>query len=139
MTLRGPPKISLPIPQKSSADINPSPREEMYDPMLRGSDSFPEDLKTPSFSSTTSSYQPQPFDSIWKWKWELVSLLGTLNSLIAIVLVLNHYDGKASPAWPYEITLNTLLSVFSTLLKALMMFAVAECASTFCDIGIDAD
>ena len=48
-------------------------------------------------------------------------------SLVAIVIVLNHYDGKPSPKWPYEITLNTLVSVFSTLLKALMMMAVAEC------------
>ncbi|KAH9204479.1 hypothetical protein DL95DRAFT_116049, partial [Leptodontidium sp. 2 PMI_412] len=50
-------------------------------------------------------------------------------ALIAIVIVLNHYNGKPSPSWPYEITLNTLVSVFSTLLKALMMMAVAECIS----------
>ncbi|CAL3969892.1 unnamed protein product [Diplocarpon coronariae] len=86
-------------------------------------------LQSSKEGSQRSIYKACASDSLFNWKWELLSLFGTASALVAIIIVLVHYNGKPSPSWPYEITLNTLVSVFSTLLKALMMLTVAECIS----------
>jgi hypothetical protein len=46
--------------------------------------------------------------------------------LVAIIVVLYEYDGKPMPDWPYGITLNALVSVLSTAMKASMVFIVCE-------------
>ncbi|KAL5318279.1 hypothetical protein ACEPPN_013338 [Leptodophora sp. 'Broadleaf-Isolate-01'] len=135
MDLRGPSKQPTYLgdaPLTSMRDIDASSEEHEFNPMLRdvGGGHSDSDFNTKTEPYNTSpSYRPRKLDFLLNWKWELLSLVGTILSLVAIVIVLNHYDGKPSPSWPYEITLNTLVSVFSTLLKALMMMAVAECIS----------
>ncbi|RDW63240.1 DUF3176 domain-containing protein [Aspergillus mulundensis] len=69
--------------------------------------------------------QTQPF---WGTSWTL-EILGCIISLIflaAIIAVLYHYDGQPMPDWPYGITLNALVSVFSTVMKATMAFILTE-------------
>ncbi|KAH7314336.1 hypothetical protein BKA65DRAFT_516622 [Rhexocercosporidium sp. MPI-PUGE-AT-0058] len=116
----------------SATEVDASSQEQEINPMLQdrhSSDSDCNQTKSEPYSNKNTTHQPQKFDSLRNWKWELLSLVGMTMSLVAIILLLNHYDGKPSPLWPYEITLNTLVSIFSTLLKALMMMAVAECIS----------
>ncbi|KAJ5702785.1 hypothetical protein N7488_010333 [Penicillium malachiteum] len=60
------------------------------------------------------------------WTWEILSCLTSIMFFIALILVLWHYDGKPMPDWPYGITLNALVSVLSTVMKATMAFIVAE-------------
>ena len=62
-----------------------------------------------------------------RWAVELVAFVASLASLIAIALVLNHYDGQARPDWPYNITLNSVLSWFTTLFKANLLVPIAAC------------
>ncbi|PVH73496.1 hypothetical protein DL98DRAFT_538297 [Cadophora sp. DSE1049] len=133
MDLRGPSKPPAYFSERqltpTTTEVDASSQEHEINPMLRGGANSPPDFAKTEPCNNVPKYRPRKFDFVWKWKWELLSLVGTAMSLVAIVIVLNHYDGKPSPKWPYEITLNTLVSVFSTLLKALMMMAVAECIS----------
>lgn len=69
--------------------------------------------------------QAQPF---WasSWTLEILSCLTSIVFFIAIIVVLWYYDGRPMPDWPYGITLNALVSVLSTVMKASMAFIVAE-------------
>ncbi|KAL8914965.1 MAG: hypothetical protein Q9171_000592 [Xanthocarpia ochracea] len=74
-----------------------------------------------------------PRSTAWKfflygwWAVELVAFVASLACLIAIALVLNHYDGQARPDWPHNITLNSVLSWFTTLFKANLLVPIAAC------------
>ncbi|OQD74569.1 hypothetical protein PENDEC_c010G03569 [Penicillium decumbens] len=61
-----------------------------------------------------------------EWLWEFLGLVTSMVSLIAIIIVLWYYDGRPMPDWPYGITLNALLSILSTVMKATLVFAVSE-------------
>ncbi|KAJ5758703.1 hypothetical protein N7520_005859 [Penicillium odoratum] len=69
--------------------------------------------------------QTQPF---WgaSWTLEILSCLTSIVFFTAIIVVLWYYDGRPMPEWPYGITLNALVSVLSTVMKASMTFIVAE-------------
>lgn len=60
------------------------------------------------------------------WLWELCSLLCSVISLVAIVLVLRLHEGRPLPQWPFSITINSLVSVFATIFSATISVPVAE-------------
>lgn len=60
------------------------------------------------------------------WTWELASLVTTVGLFAGIVTVLLKYDGQELPEWPYSININTLIALMSTVLRASMVFVVAE-------------
>ncbi|KGO74829.1 Protein of unknown function DUF3176 [Penicillium italicum] len=70
--------------------------------------------------------QSQPFFWGASWTLEILSCLVSALFLVAIILVLYEFDGKPVPDWPYGITLNALVSVLSTVMKACMAFIVCE-------------
>lgn len=59
----------------------------------------------------------------WKF-WDVSPRLAFW--LLAIIVVLRCYDGHPMPDWPYGITLNALISVLSTVMKATMTFVLTE-------------
>lgn len=63
------------------------------------------------------------------WLWELVSCVIAIGSLVGIIVVLYVFDGKSTPDWPYGITLNALISVLETVMKAAMAFPITEALS----------
>lgn len=63
------------------------------------------------------------------WVLEVVSSVLAVAALVAIIAVLYVYDGKPMPDWPYGITLNALVSVLSTVMKAAMAFPITEALS----------
>ena len=77
---------------------------------------------------TPPEREPVPSPEKWSSNWtlELLSCVLSLGFLVAIIVVLVSYDGKPIPDWPYGITLNALVSVLSTFMKAATAFAVAE-------------
>jgi len=97
-------------------------------------------LKT---SDSTSTKRPQPGRSrptsvyaIYVQNWWLVELLSILLGIAAIValcLVLRKYDGKPVPrtntVFGVNITLNTLVSILSTISRAALLLSVSECIS----------
>ncbi|CAI7572678.1 unnamed protein product [Penicillium glandicola] len=63
------------------------------------------------------------------WTLELLSSLTSIVFLAAILVVLYMYNGKPMPDWSYGITLNSLVSVLSTVMKATMVLIVTESLS----------
>lgn len=60
------------------------------------------------------------------WTLEILGCLASIAFLVAIIAVLFYYDGRPMPEWPYGITLNALVSVLSTVMKATMAFILTE-------------
>ncbi|KAL5358280.1 hypothetical protein BJX96DRAFT_163644 [Aspergillus floccosus] len=58
---------------------------------------------------------------------ETLSIFASLASFIGIVVVLCYYNGRPMPDWPYGVTLNAVLSILSTVMKATMALCVSEC------------
>lgn len=54
------------------------------------------------------------------WTFEIVSLLFAVAAVASIIAILAYYDGKPLPSWPYEITLNALIAVLTTVANAAM-------------------
>lgn len=63
------------------------------------------------------------------WSWEIVSCVIAIGSLAGIIVVLYVFDGQSTPDWPYGITLNALISVLVTVMKAAMAFPITEALS----------
>ena len=64
--------------------------------------------------------------SLAPWTWELVSLVTGYAVLAAIFVTLSQYNGKDLPQWPYSLNLNSLVAIYTTILRALLLFPVAE-------------
>ncbi|KAL4923316.1 DUF3176 domain-containing protein [Aspergillus undulatus] len=60
------------------------------------------------------------------WTLEILGCLTSIVFLVAIIAVLFYYDGRPMPQWPYGITINALVSVLSTVMKATMAFILTE-------------
>lgn len=59
------------------------------------------------------------------WLCEILSLLMACASLIGFMFLLKKYDNQASPQWPHGLSLNTAVSVMSTLFRINVLVAVA--------------
>ncbi|KAF6825718.1 hypothetical protein CMUS01_09721 [Colletotrichum musicola] len=67
---------------------------------------------------------------IWRiWALELASLVLSLLFFAIIVVVLHRFNGRDLPTWPLKITLNSFLSLFTTLTKAAMLVPVCAAIS----------
>ncbi|RSL69285.1 hypothetical protein CEP53_002284 [Fusarium sp. AF-6] len=63
----------------------------------------------------------------WRaWGSELLAVLGSSASLVAMVVLLSKFDGKAPFTWN-SITLNTVVSILSLAIKTSLVFVIAEC------------
>lgn len=60
------------------------------------------------------------------WALEILTVLFAIFLLAAIIGLLDHYDGRYMPEWPFEINLNSAIAFLSTFLKAAIVAAVAE-------------
>ena len=64
-------------------------------------------------------HQPRDKPS-WYHDWwfsEILGIILSLSSIVAIIAILARYNGRPVPNWPYKITLNSMLSVFSSISK----------------------
>ena len=61
-----------------------------------------------------------------KWALEIFCCIFALLNLVAIIIVLVAQQNKPIPQWPGLISINSLISVFTALMKAAMMVPVAE-------------
>lgn len=62
----------------------------------------------------------------WRdWRIELTALVWSALLLMGMVLMLAFFNGNPIFEWKH-ISLNTLISVFSVLMKASLLYAVAE-------------
>lgn len=61
-----------------------------------------------------------------KWWRELLCCILVLATLLAITATLYPFSGKPLPQWPYGLSINTLLSIYVLMMKAAMLFLVAQ-------------
>lgn len=54
------------------------------------------------------------------WTFEIVSLVFAIAAVASIIAILESYDNKPLPSWPYKITLNALIAVLTTFADAAM-------------------
>lgn len=67
----------------------------------------------------------------WWTQWRLEVLSGVLSmvALVATVITLEPNQGKPLPNWPFDISINALLSVYSVVFKTCMIFVIQSCIS----------
>jgi hypothetical protein len=60
------------------------------------------------------------------WLPEILAFALAIVALIAIVITLALHNGSTLPNWPFQISINALISVFGVILKGAMMVPVAS-------------
>lgn len=86
------------------------------------------ELEKPPTLGPVKSYSSKINDY---WVWEVVSCIGSVIALAAVIGVLLEYNGKALPDWPYGITINSVLSWITQFLTTCMVAAVASGISQY--------
>lgn len=65
---------------------------------------------------------------VWaSWKWEILTYILVLATPLIMVATLYPHAGQPVPSWPFRITINSLLSIYSVALRASVGFLVASC------------
>lgn len=80
-------------------------------------------------SRTSSSTQEPPLarGSLAAWGTELFAVSVSLASIIAIIAVLYHENGKPLTVWKFALTLNTIIAALGTLSRTTLAFALSSC------------
>lgn len=60
------------------------------------------------------------------WMRELGALLLGFSSLLCVILILQIHEGRPLPDWPLSITINSLVSIFSTIMGMTLVVPLAE-------------
>lgn len=63
------------------------------------------------------------------WGMEIVNWFFASFAITAIVITLQLHDGKTLPEWPFDLTLNALISIFATIGEISLMMPVTACIS----------
>lgn len=71
-------------------------------------------------------YTSRRFASRVVWLKEVLSFLVSLIALGIIIIILAIHQDKALPKWPSLISINSLVSVFTSILKAAMLLPITE-------------
>lgn len=72
--------------------------------------------------------QPHPgLSTLRTWFLEVLSSFLLLIAVSAIVATLYIHDGQPLPQWPFDITINAMLSIYAVVLKASMAFILTSC------------
>ncbi|KAF2180377.1 hypothetical protein K469DRAFT_592389, partial [Zopfia rhizophila CBS 207.26] len=61
------------------------------------------------------------------WLLEISCLVLSVAALAALIVILRKYEGRRIEEWPWSITPNSVLAVFSTIIKAMALLPVADC------------
>jgi hypothetical protein len=63
------------------------------------------------------------------WAIEILSLVISIASTVAAIVVLGLYDRRPQSDWQHDITLNTIVSILAVVIKASLLTATASCIS----------
>ncbi|KAI0896075.1 hypothetical protein F4806DRAFT_50498 [Annulohypoxylon nitens] len=70
-------------------------------------------------------------DTLANWIWEFAASFLALAMIVTIFGTLYPHDGRPLPQWPFQISVNALLSVYSMVLKAALSFIRVSCIGQF--------
>lgn len=99
---------------------------------LGGSTEAPSDLSSPSprlkvkREGSSGSSRKRHAPMLRDWKWEILSMLTSLGLLAGILVTLGRYNDGEQPEWPYNININSLISVLTAVTIAQLGFILAE-------------
>lgn len=110
--------------------IIPSDEEESPEEIHGSSSTNSRHIDDVNLNETEKINLPyQPLDKVAtlkQWTWEFVALFSSMAAFVAMVILLVISDGKPQPEWAYDLNINTLIAVLATLLRAAMLFILAE-------------
>ncbi|KAK3328723.1 hypothetical protein B0H66DRAFT_491 [Apodospora peruviana] len=69
------------------------------------------------------------FHAFGSWKLEVAALVLAIGSLVAVFVTLASYSGQDVPKWPWGINLNSLVAIYTTVLRACLLLSLAEVIS----------
>lgn len=73
------------------------------------------------------------FVGVWKdWWWEVLCGFLAVGSLISITAILFPYDGRPLPIWPYNLSINSIISIFVVIMKASMYLVLSQGKRLIC-------
>ncbi|KAF4774256.1 hypothetical protein HER10_EVM0010910 [Colletotrichum scovillei] len=108
----------IPAEEESRDEVNGLPSASP-----RGTDK--EDLNQTEKNSLL--YKPLGRVSTLKqWNLEFAALLTSVIAFIVMVILLVVSNGKPQPTWAYSVSINTLVAILTTLLRAAMLFVLSE-------------
>ncbi|KAH7248630.1 uncharacterized protein BKA55DRAFT_513665 [Fusarium redolens] len=81
------------------------------------------DINITTKDVSSQGSKPGPIRS---WLWETLSLLLALGLLIATIVIPAQNNNRVLKPWPYDISLNTIIAILSTFMRASMLLVVAE-------------
>ncbi|KAK1456827.1 hypothetical protein CMEL01_16184 [Colletotrichum melonis] len=61
-----------------------------------------------------------------QWNLEFTALLTSVFAFVVMVILLVFSNGKPQPAWAYSVSINTLVAILTTLLRAAMLFVLSQ-------------
>lgn len=100
-----------------------SPSEPLHQ---RESQQSGDQVKPPAVSPASSRRTCIP-PYYTEWKWESVACLLNLAVPIIIFATLYPFDGNTIPQWPFKITINSLLSIYTLVLKTAIGAILTSC------------
>ncbi|KAH0440670.1 hypothetical protein CcaCcLH18_02340 [Colletotrichum camelliae] len=71
-------------------------------------------------------WDPLKLENLKQWQPELMALIISISSFAGIVGLLAKYNGKLQPDFADQISINALIAVFSTILRATLLFVISE-------------
>ncbi|KAF9877503.1 monoamine oxidase n [Colletotrichum karsti] len=72
-------------------------------------------------------YQPlNRLATLKQWAFELVTLFISVAAFVFMVILMMAVNEKPQPAWAYVVNINTLVAIFTTLLRAAVVLITAE-------------
>ena len=84
------------------------------------------DFKTARSSVTDPVASRRRSHFMKHWWLEVAACVISILSLIAIIVTLQPHQNKPLPQWPYNISVNSLISVYVVVLKASALLVIAE-------------
>ncbi|KAF4902524.1 hypothetical protein CGCF415_v002273 [Colletotrichum fructicola] len=70
--------------------------------------------------------ESRAFAILKEWFLESLALMFSISSFMAIVILLSTHNGQVQPDFVDQVSINTLVAIFSTVLRASVLFIVTE-------------
>lgn len=77
-------------------------------------------------STELTAVTPPPPRRAGNWAMELFSIFVAIGAVASVIGLLARYNGKALPSWPYDITLNALIAVLTTIANTAMSVVLSS-------------
>lgn len=115
--------------ERDAFEFIESPQSQPLTISLPDSDTVSDDGKdSRNHQNATSDTSKLSFQlrALIDWKWETTSCFLAVGSLLAITATVYPYNGRPLPQWPYGLTINSLISIYTTIMKAAMYSILAQ-------------